>query len=250
METKICKTKIKKAVACGLQKPKDDFYKGSSLCKVCHKQLYKELYNLNKEYRLRISKENYKKNKEYYKTKGEEYRETNKEYFVEYRKKNKESINQKIRDYYYNNVSKVTEKNKKWRENNPEKHREYNRISAKKSRQINPQKHRWRGILKETLKKLNMDKSNTTISLLGYSPEDLHLYLKTMSLNWYDYEIDHKIPLSWFVDETPVNLVNDFRNLQLLDKSTNSSKRNFYMNEVDEKYFDEIKQYIKKEYLK
>lgn len=246
METKICKTKIKNATACGLEKPKEEFYKGSSLCKLCHKQLYQ----LNKEYKLKLSSKNYKKNKDYYKKKGEEYRELNKNYFVEYRKNNKESINKKVREYYINNIDKVQEKNKKWRESNPEKHREYNRISAKKSRKCEPQKHRWRGILRETLKKLNKDKSEKTISLLGYSPEELHLYLKTMSSNWYEYEIDHRIPLSWFIDETPVNLVNDFRNLQLLDKSTNSSKRNFYMNNVDEKYFDEIKQYIKKEYLK
>jgi hypothetical protein len=246
METKICKTKRDGVIACGLEKTKDEFYKGSSLCKSCSKQLN----NLRKEYRIIYRKDYYQKNKDYYKKKGEEYRDTNKEYFVEYRKNNKESINEKIREHYYNNVEKINQKNREWIENNLERHREHNRKSAAKSRKNNPEKHRWRYILKETLKKLNKDKIDKTIVLLGYSPKELKLYLESLSSNWYEYEIDHKIPLTWFITETPVSLVNDFRNLQLLDKSKNSSKRNFYMDDVDENYYNEVKQYIKKEYLK
>jgi hypothetical protein len=245
METKICKTKRDGVIACGIEKLKDEFYKGSSLCKVCCKQLNK----LNREYYLKYSKDNYQKNKEYYKKKGEEYREKNKDYFIKYREENKESINQKIREHYYNNVENIKKKNKKWRENNIDKHREYNKISAAKSRKNEPEKHRWRYILKETLKKLNKNKTDKTIVLLGYSPKELKLYLESLSPNWFDYEIDHKIPLTWFISDTPVILVNDFRNLQLLSKSKNSSKRNFYMDDVDEDYFNEIKKYIKKEYL-
>jgi hypothetical protein len=246
METKICKTNRDGIIPCGIEKTKDEFYKGSSLCKVCSKQLNK----LNREYRLKYSKDRYEKNKEYYKNKGEEYREKNKDYFIKYREENKESINQKIREHYYNNVEKINKKNKKWIENNIDKHREYNKISAAKSRKNEPEKHRWRYILKETLKKLNKNKIDKTIVLLGYSSKELKLYLESLSPNWFDYEIDHKIPLTWFISDTPVNLVNDFRNLQLLDKSKNSSKRNFYMDNVDINYFDEVKQYIKKEKLK
>jgi len=245
MDTKICKTKREGVVACGLEKPKHEFYKGSSLCKICHKQLNK----LNREYKLKYSKDDYQKNKEYYKEKGKVYRELNKDYFIEYRKNNKVSINKKSKEHYYNNINKIKEKNKKWREKNPEKHKEYNRLSAKKSRKTQPEKHRWRYILKETLKKLNKNKNDKTIVLLGYSPKELKEYLQTLSINWYDYEIDHKIPLTWFISDTPVRLVNDFRNLQLLNKSKNSKKRNFYMDEVDLEYFNEVKQYIKKEYL-
>jgi hypothetical protein len=242
METKICKTKREGIIPCGLTKPKDEFYKGCSLCKICYKQLNK----LNIEYRRKYSKEN----KEYYKKKGEEYREKNKDYFIEYRKKNKDYINEKLKEHYYNNIDKIKEKNKKWREKNPDKHREYNRNSAKKSRREQPEKHRWRYILKETLKKLNKNKIDKSIVLLGYSPKELKIYLETLSLNWYDYEIDHKIPLSWFLPETPISMVNDFRNLQLLDKSKNSSKKNFYMDNVDSEYFNEVKKFIKEKYLK
>lgn len=245
METKICKTKRENVKACGIEKPKDEFYKGSSLCKICSKKLN----SLKKEYHRKYSREYYQKNKDYFREKGEEYRKINKDYFIKYRDENKESINQKIRDHYYNNLEKIKEKNKKWRENNIDKHREHNRISAAKSRKNEPEKHRWRYILKETLKKLDKNKTDKTIVLLGYSPKELKVYLESLSPSWFDYEIDHKIPLTWFISETPVNLVNDFRNLQLLDKSKNSSKRNFYMDNVDPDYFDEVKQYIKKEKL-
>lgn len=243
METKICKTKRDEVVSCGLEKPKDEFYKGSSLCKECSKQLYK----INKEYNINYQKNKYQNNKEYYKKKGEEYRKLNKEYFIEYRGINKEKINEKIREYYYVNREKINEKNKKWIKNNPDKHKEYNRISAAKSRKENPEKHRWRYLLKETLK--NLDKNEKTITLLGYSPKELKDYLISLSPNWFDYEIDHKIPLTWFIEDTPVNLINDFRNLQLLTKSENSKKRNFYMSEVDKFFFEEIKKYIKYEFL-
>jgi len=246
METKICKTKREGIDACGIEKNKDEFYNGSSLCKIC----FKQINNFKKKYNKKYSKEQYKKNKEYYKQKGEEYRKNNKKYFIEYRKNNKEKINEKIRNHYYENVEKIKEKNKTWKENNIEKHREYNRLSAQKSRKNNPEKHRWRNILKETLKKLGKQKNEKTIELLGYSPKELKDYLESLSLNWFEYEIDHKIPLTWFVKETPIKLINDFRNLQLLTKRENNKKRNFYMSEVDEVFFEEIKKYIKKEFLK
>jgi hypothetical protein len=246
MDTKICKTKRDGIVACGLEKPKDDFYKGSALCKECFKQLNK----LNSEYFKEYREKNKEKYNEYFRLKSKEYREKNKEYFQKYRENNKEMITKKSREHYINNVDKIKQKNKNWRENNPEKHREYNRISAAKSRKEQPEKHRWRGILKETLKKLNKEKNDKAIKLLGYSPKELKEFLLSLSPKWFEFEIDHKIPLTWFVSETPISLVNDFRNLQLLTKSENNKKRNFYMSDVDDDYLKEVKIYIKKEYLK
>ena len=93
------------------------------------------------------------------------------------------------------------------------------------------------------------DKDDKTIVLLGYSPQELKKHLETLSLEWVNYEIDHKIPITWFEENTPVSVVNDFRNLQLLSKSENNKKRNFWMSDVDDVYLNEVKQYIKKEYL-
>jgi hypothetical protein len=246
MGTKICKTKRDNFIACGIEKPLDEFYKGSSLCKLCSKKL-NDLRD--KEYRREKSKEYREKNKEYYLQKSKDYREKNKEYFQKYREDNKEYIKNKYKEYYSENIKKVGDKNKKWKEENIEKHKEYNRKSAQKSRKENPEKHRWRYLLKETLKKIKKDKDDKTIVLLGYSPQELKKHLETLSLEWVNYEIDHKIPITWFEENTPVSVVNDFRNLQLLSKSENNKKRNFWMSDVDDVYLNEVKQYIKKEYL-
>lgn len=245
METKICKTKRENVIACGLEKSKDDFYKGSSLCKKC----FKQLNEINKEYHLKYSRQHYQNNKEYYKISGENYRKDNKEYFQKYRDENRDKINENFIQYYQNNRDIVQEKNKNWREKNIDKHREYNRVSAKKDRENNPHKYRWRYLLKNTLKKLGKKKEDKTIDLLGYSPIELKKFLETINENWFEFEIDHKIPITWFVSDTPPSVVNNFKNLQLLEKSPNSSKRNFYMDEVSEEFWEEIKIYIKEEFL-
>lgn len=246
METKICKTKRVNFTACGIEKTVNEFYKGGSLCKTCSKKL-NDLRG--KDYFRKKSKENWEKNKEYYRQKSKEYREKNKEYFQKYRDDNKEYIRDRYKEYYSENNEKVGEKNKKWREENIEKHKEYNRKSAQKSRKENPEKHRWRYLLKETLKKIKKDKDDKTIVLLGYSPEELKKYLETLSSDWVKYEIDHKIPITWFKEDTPASVVNDFRNLQLLTKSENNKKRNFWMSDVDDVYLNEIKNYIKEKHI-
>ncbi len=203
---------------------------------------------MNKQYHLDYSKKHYQNNKEKYKKYNEEYRELNKEYFQKYRDENRSVINTKFINYYQNNKDKIQEKNNNWREKNIEKHREYNKKSAKKDRQNNPHKYRWRYLLRNTLKKLGKKKENKTIELLGYSPIELKNFLESLDNKWFEYEIDHKIPITWFISETPPSVVNDFRNLQLLNKSPNSSKRNFYMDDVSKEFWVEIKCFIKKEF--
>lgn len=68
-------------------------------------------------------------------------------------------------------------------------------------------------------------------------------------MDWNFHQIDHKIPLSWFEEYTPPYIVNDLRNLQPLDPSTNQSKLNRYMDKVDEEYLKEARQYLKKSFL-
>ena len=163
MESKVCKTKRENFSACGLTKPIDDFYKGSSLCKECFKLLGKTRSEYHKEY----SKKHYSDNKEYYHQNGVEYRETNKE--------------------------------------------------------------------------------NTTFESLGYSPLEFRDFMEKLNPNWRDFEIDHKIPLSWFKNDTPPNIPNDFRNLHLKNKSENSSKKNYYMDDVSEDYWGVVKEYLKED---
>ncbi len=218
MENKICKTKRQDIISCGLEKSINEFSKGSSLCKNCNKIA------------------------------SQKYRDDNQKYFQKYRDDNKTKINENYKEYYQDNKDKVQEKNKKWREENIDKHREYNKITARNDRRDNPHKYRWRYLLKNTLKTFGNKKEDKTVQLLGYSPIELKLFLESLDVNWIEFEIDHKIPITWFKPETPPNIVNDFRNLQLLKKGENSSKRNFYMDEVSEDFWYEVKKFIKEEY--
>jgi hypothetical protein len=71
--------------------------------------------------------------------------------------------------------------------------------------------------------------------------------MEKLTPDWRDFEIDHKIPLSWFKNDTPPNIPNDFRNLHLKNKSENSSKKNYYMDGVSEDYWVIVKEYLKED---
>jgi hypothetical protein len=243
MDTKICKTKRNNVIPCGEEKPISEFYKGSSLCKECSKLIY----NTRKEYHKEYSKIQYETNKEYYIKKREKYRENNPEYFITYRENNKKQINDYSKNHYNENKSYYKEKTYKWKENNPDKWREFSKNGAKKSREENPHIHRWRYLLKNTIEKFDTNKENTTFESLGYSPLEFRDFMEKLTSNWKDFEIDHKIPLSWFKNDTPPNIPNDFRNLHLKNKSENSSKKNYYMDDVSEDYWVIVKEYLKED---
>jgi hypothetical protein len=64
-----------------------------------------------------------------------------------------------------------------------------------------------------------------------------------------DYHIDHKIPVSWFLKHTPVNIINSLDNLQLLHKDENLKKSNRYCHNISIKFFEQIKSYISEFYI-
>lgn len=61
--------------------------------------------------------------------------------------------------------------------------------------------------------------------------------------------IDHKIPMSWFKDNSKVKVINDLRNLQILSAVENQSKNNKYSHPVCFEYFELIKDEIKVNFL-
>ena len=62
------------------------------------------------------------------------------------------------------------------------------------------------------------------------------------------YNIDHKVPRSWFKHTAPVELVNDIRNLQVVDWKYNNSKVNRWADPVSNEYLGLIEPHIKQEY--
>jgi hypothetical protein len=63
------------------------------------------------------------------------------------------------------------------------------------------------------------------------------------------YHIDHLIPVTWFNHNTPKYIVNDIRNLQVIDFEYNIKKNNRWADEVSEDYYTLILPYVKKTYI-
>lgn len=86
----------------------------------------------------------------------------------------------------------------------------------------------------ETNKNLGWSKSDF-INKLGIIPDGLHL--------------DHKIPVSWFVKDTPMRIINHLDNLHFLPPADNISKLNRFCHQVPDNFLQEAKSYLKPEYI-
>jgi hypothetical protein len=147
----------------------------------------KKRYQLNKEEIKEYKQKHYEKNEEYYKQKAKKQYEENKD------------------DPSY--IEKRKRRMKKWRDKN---------------------KHvvLWRSILKTCMKRLNQEKKESTIDLLGYSPDELknHLesnWLKNMSWeNYGEWQVDHIRSVCTFDPETHPSVVNALFNLRPLWSTT------------------------------
>lgn len=112
----------------------------------------------------------------------------------------------------------------------------------------NPHIRRWRKLLTHTMNRMGLPKNDSTENLLGYSPFDLKNHLGSKPSE--DAHIDHLIPVSWFIETTPVSLVCDLRNLEWKTKLQNISKTNRFSDPVCKEYYDLCLEYIKPEYQK
>jgi hypothetical protein len=232
---------MKQCTSCKVLKELDQFYKDrqkkdhlSSRCKTCINEQVQKYTNENKEeckIRQNIaSKKSYIKKHSYYTEYNKEYREVNKEYFEKWRGDNRESNREYAKQYFQNNKEKIKQK-----------------IKARRGNSIHL--YKWRDLLNVTLKKLNQIKTKKTKDLLGYTSIQLKEHLDNQGMNWSFHQIDHKIPLSWFKEDTLPTIVNDLRNLHPLDPATNQSKSNRYMHSVDSEYLVLVRDYIKEEYV-
>jgi hypothetical protein len=128
------------------------------------------------------------------------YREKNKKKLIEYHKEwSKEKIIE-LRIYH-----------SKWRTDNREHVNKYGRDYERKRRAEDPKYRlgvRTRTAVWQLLKERNVNKTNKTFSLLGYSIEDLMVHLEalfTSGMTWDNYgewHVDHKIPMNSFQFES------------------------------------------------
>lgn len=175
----------------------------------------------------------------------------------------KEDIKIKCNQYYYNNKETIKnkqtgklnsyQKNKEWHIKYREKHKEKYLQYIKEYQKINqPIKYATDPIYKtkklignQIRNFLKGNKNKKTEILLGYSYQE---FVEKIGIPKKSEHIDHKIPMSWFEDNTPVNIIWNLHNLQIVDKKYNQTKLNLFHDSIPQEYLNKIKKYIKKQY--
>ena len=175
-----------------------------------------------------------------------------------------ERIKQQINKYYYDNKDIIAPKLeeyrnrpeiknkqqqyiKEWVEKNKDYYRQYQNEYAK-NRRKNDDKFRVIENLKSQINHYlkNQVKNNKTESILGYTYND---FLNKIGILTDNQEIDHKIPVSWFIKETPVSIIWDLDNLHLTTKEYNRIKKNTFSDSININYYKKAHKWIIKSRL-
>ena len=170
-------------------------------------------------------------------------------------KNNKNKIKQQTNLYYYTHKEIILEKQKQkpsyhkinpkyyldYRKNNLEKQKQY----YKQWREKNANIFRLRIQIWGWLKKKGIEKTLKTKELLGYN---FNQFEEKIGNPLPNQQLDHKIPLSWFIDETPVNILFNLENLHYIDEKINKTKSNSYCDKVNDEYKQLVLKYIKPKY--
>lgn len=91
------------------------------------------------------------------------------------------------------------------------------------------------------------DKSKRTMQLIGYTAEE---FIAQLGQREPGFDLDHKIPITWFKENTPLNIIWDLDNLQWISIKDNRSKGNRTVHPVSESYLQIVLPYIKKGFVK
>jgi len=188
-------------------------------CKKCTNEYYNSLYDKFKENKLKKAKIYYAENKEYLKTLRINYtidKDKKSKYNKVYNILNKEKINKLKNEYEKNKIK-------------------------------NDSNYRFIRNVRRLVRRTIEIKTESTFDLLGYSKNDL---LK--SLGKYPEQgesIDHKVPVSWFIEYSDIKLINHLENLQILTTKDNLIKSNTFAHKISKNYYELIKNTIKPKYL-
>lgn len=218
---------FKKCNGCLEVKPVSEFGKESRAkngykprCKKCYNADYKHLYPNFKSKKAETSKIRYAVNKEEKKQYAKNYYYANRDAKLAYRKK-----------YASENKDKIYKDQKKYHERN-----KLTNLFYRTSRSY-----------RKLLYRLKFNKTGLkTADILGYSYNDLISKLGREPNK--DEDIDHKIPVSWFIDVAEVKLINHLDNLQILTSDDNNKKLNSFSHPICKHYYDIIIHKIKPKY--
>ena len=182
--------------------------------------------------------------KEFY-SRGNQCKECQIERQKIYQDKNKEKVNKKSLEYYYKNCKELNLSHKSYVEKTKEKRNKYWR-EYQKDKWDNDSLYKSKKLLrKQIYNYLNGRKNNITENLLEYN---YNIFLETLGPPPLNYHLDHKIPISWFKEETPISIIWNLENLHYIKSDINFSKKNYFAHPITEEYKNSIKQYIKTKY--
>ncbi len=113
-------------------------------------------------------------------------------------------------------------------------------------RKENPHSEKMRDLLWKTLKRKGSKKSSRSEIMLGYTSKQFKEKFPVINKG---YHIDHKIPVSWFKNETPAFIIDHLENLQLLPAGINCSKADHYADSISQAFLQECLPWIKENYI-
>lgn len=167
---------------------------------------------------------------------------------------------ERLERFFKRNPQKKAEYSAKWRETNPEYAKEYyadnkytivqRAVAYKRYRRANDPEYRAKDTLRSNLSNFlhGKIKTGSTQQLVGYTFEDFwqefELDFLAFRLYGVPYEVDHKIPISWFTEDAPISIIWDLRNLHIVEAGLNSAKRNLWAHPVEDAYYRVAKPYL------
>lgn len=220
MNMKVCTKCKKEKEYCEFNFHKDT-QKYMSRCRLCNKEYYAEYYEKNKKTILERSDLYYKEN-------------TDKKliYSKKYRENNVDKIKKYSEDYLKKNGQKNRDRVKKWREDNKEKRN----LNDKNKRKNDPMFKLTQYLRNRTglyFKKIGINKEDSTINIIGCSPEFLKEHIEKQFTDGMSWEligryihIDHIIPLSSAKTKDELYMLCHYTNLQPLWAEENLKKSN------------------------
>jgi len=174
-----------------------------------------------------------------------------KEYKEKHAQFNKKYYHAGFKDYH----KEFYEENKEYIKNRMFEYKlKPNVMQRRKDRFKNDEKYRTKVLMRSALYRClkGKAKEGRTAKLLGYTAieflDRFRTDIKTYNDSDIDYHIDHKIPIEWFIDSAPVNIISALDNMQIISATENLHKRHFYADPVSADFALKVIKYIQEQY--
>jgi len=140
--------------------------------------------------------------------------------------------------YQHNYKRLITDERKEYLKKYLKIYRKIHNSTHKEARRMNI-------MVRRALKYKNETKVLKSKEILGWTKEQ---FIDKIGKIQASHDIDHKIPISWFLKDTPVSIINHLDNLQQILSIDNRKKRNSYYDNVPDSYLKMAKLHLKPKY--